>query len=139
MANNHHTGKDAYLEFAGVDISADYLTFKAAGKLSTADTTAGADDDETHLPLTYSWNFDMTALWLNTAAGGTVLEALALGAYGTIVYGPSGTASGERKYECPARIIAADMTLDTKKATELSRQFLRDGAWITDGDAGGTF
>lgn len=135
----HNVGKALYVEFQGVDISADFRTFSASGKLATADTTAGADDDETFLPTTKDFNFDYGGIWENSSAGTTILGVLRLGQNGTLIYGPDGSASGSLKWECEAYVIVEDYTFDSKKESEIKRQFKRNGGWIVEGSQGGTF
>lgn len=127
----HFTGQNLYVAFGGVDCSADQRTLSWNESANTADTTAGADVDESHLITTEAVDFSITILAESTSAGSAVLAALKNGLSGTLEIGTLGTASGNPKYSCLASVTGVTHNTEYNSEVTIDVSLLRSGSWIT--------
>lgn len=132
----HYSGQALYVEFAGVDCSADYRALDVSREYKIENTTAGADVDESHILLTRSAEFELTYLD-ETAAGTAIQRALYEGAQGTLVYGPQGTAAGLPKFSCSATVTSVSPGYNYDKAVERKVKLVKNGVWLDNYDISG--
>lgn len=127
-----YSGKDLYIEFAGVEIDGDQRSFTVNRSSDTIETTAGADEDKTYIARLKDATGSFDILEQTTTGGTAIYAALVEGSRGTLVFGPEGTATGKPKYECVAIITAADVSYPYNDVAMRNYSWQRDGAWITD-------
>lgn len=79
----------------------DSRTFTLGANQSVIDTTAGSDANQQNIPsfVTYSPSWEGVAQ--DGTAGTVYAQSLKAGVTGTLIYGPSGTATGSIKYTVP--------------------------------------
>jgi hypothetical protein len=124
-----HTGQNMYIEFAGVELTGAHRSFDVSESVSTANTTSGADTDESHIVTTSSGDFQLTLLNKGTAIA-TARQALSKGASGTLIYGLDGTATGQPKYSCVVTVTERSFTTPYDGEAEIEVTFLKNGAWL---------
>ena len=132
----HYTGKDLYIEFAGVAFNTDYRSLNVDRQIDTVEVSAGADTDKSYLTTLRDATFSVT--YVDENGSGTAINgALYEGAYGTLTWGPEGTASGKPKFSCPAWVTSVSAGLEY--ATEVTRDISlqKDGDWIENFDLSG--
>lgn len=132
----HYTGKDLYIEFAGESFNTDYRSLSVDRQIDTVEVSAGADTDKSYLTTLRDATFSVT--YVDENASGTVVNAtLYEGAYGTLTWGPEGTASGKPKFSCAAWVTS--VTAGLEYATEVTRDvsLQKDGDWIENYDLSG--
>lgn len=95
--------KGYYVEFAGVDISADYTTFDWNGESEAADLTSNNDAAVYEKPLVKKYGYTFEGFYRGTA-GSAITAVLVEGTEGTIRWGPNGTAAGQPKGEALAYV-----------------------------------
>jgi hypothetical protein len=125
----HHSGRDLYVEFRGVDLSGDFRALDTGESSGLYDTTAGADSDESHVEGVKSATMELVVL-SNGTAGSAIRSALAVGNYGTIYWGPEGTAGNMPKYGCTVTVESLDYQFPYENEIEFTATLLKDGNWI---------
>jgi hypothetical protein len=114
-----YTGPNLYLAFKGVAIQSDYRSFTPTDEIKFEDGSAGSDaailkyttlkDGKASLTMRAPAGTAGTALWITT---------LALGAEGTLEWGPQGTATSNRREYVNAIVVGREETLEYSKITE---------------------
>lgn len=133
----HYTGKDLYIEFGGQAVGdSEYRSLSVDRQIDTVEVSAGADTDKSYLTTLRDASFSLTYVDEN-ASGTLVNQALYEGAYGTLVWGPQGTASGKPKFSCAAWVtsVSAGMEYNAEVTRDVSLQ--KDGDWIENYDISG--
>lgn len=135
----HFTGKNLHIEYIwgtaqGVVngtalFASDFRALEWEEQIDTVDVTAGADTDKAYLPTLRETALSMTLLD-NGTAGSAVHRALRVGNYGTLTFGPVGTALGSPKYSCAAWVTGFETDYPFDGEVEIQAQFKKDGAWI---------
>lgn len=84
-----------------VTLQGDFRQFEWTPSLSLIDSTAGADTFREYIPgIGESGNIALSMVMQQN--GTALIQALAKGNQGTLIYGPEGTASGKPKSTIPA-------------------------------------
>jgi hypothetical protein len=124
------SGKDLVCQWihsgGTLTMDGDQRSVSFTPSVKTIRATAGSDADETYLvgPKDGTWSFAAVA-----QADGTATEdALVEGAIGTLIVGPEGTASGNRKYTCPAISMGPRYSWPFDEVCEYSCDFQKNGA-----------
>lgn len=104
-AANRITGKDLYVSFQGTDVSGDFTSVSFEETEDTVDVTAGADLAHYYIPTRKDGTADLEAFYDGSTE--TVWDKIAVGASGTLIIAPSGTANGEAKYEWTRAIVTS--------------------------------
>ena len=129
-----YTGKDMYFSWinpAGtVEFSADFRTVALSPTVDYVETQAGSDADKTRLARMKDRSVSYEGLG---QADGTALEdALIEGTKGTIIFGPEGTASGNRRHTIPVYSDGPNYTYPYADVVTLSVKFTGNGAHTRD-------
>jgi hypothetical protein len=95
-----------------------------------ADTTAGTARDKSHILTLRGASFSYSGLQKVGSGGSAERTALALGASGTLIYGPEGTAAGKPKYSCVASLTSISATHPYDGVVELSFDLEKNGNWL---------
>ena len=104
-----YSGKNLYVSFAGVNLSGTQRTCDTTHTQETADATAGADDYRNFVNTVKMIEANLEVVGQTHSTGGSaILAALALGAEGTLIISPEGTATGKPRLGFYARV--ADMS-----------------------------
>lgn len=130
----HYSGKKLYLEFDGVALSADHRGLDVSRAAKTDDTTAGADEAESHIVLTTSASFDLTLLDDDGSGGDDIRAALIEGAQGLFVFGPQGNEAGKPCYSCQATVTSVSVSYPYDKSVEVKATLTRNGDWVQNYD-----
>ena len=128
-AANRITGKNVVLSFGGTDIRPHYTTFTVNESIDTVDVTAADEASRYYIPTISDASMSMDAFFDGTTE--TVWDAVVPGTAGTLILGPSGTATGSLKYTW-GRVIATgrDRTFPFDGAVTLSVAFQASGTCI---------
>ncbi len=94
-----YSGAALYLEFGGTNISATRRTLDVSHNMETADATAGADAYRNFVTTVKMLEVEAEVLGLTFGTGGSAqTAALQPGVFGTLIWGPEGTATGSPKW-----------------------------------------
>lgn len=129
-SNNRYSGDALYISWRGTAVQADYRSFSPDESMDTADVTAGADVDRSHVPTLRSVSFSLELMQTVGSAGSAIRAQFATGLQGTLIYGPEGTAAGKPKYSCLATVTAYSVDHTYDDAVTMSVTLERNGAWI---------
>lgn len=103
-ASDRYVGKDLkvfWVHSGGTaDISGDFRTLDVNREQETADVTAGNDAARTEKATVKVFGASMTYMYIGTA-GSASFGSVALGATGTLLYAPGGTATNKPKGGMP--------------------------------------
>jgi hypothetical protein len=125
-----YTGKDLYLAWihsgGTLVLSTDYRSFGEAPSIGMVDASAGADTHRTYLTTLKDGTYDYAGV--HQTAGTVLKAALTEGAYGTLIIGPEGTATGKPKDTVPAISMGAQMSYPYDNIVEISVSFQKNGA-----------
>lgn len=107
-------------------LSGDMNKFALTREQETADATAGSDGARSSIPTVKKFSASMESHYIGTAGSATWGSA-ALGASGTLLYGPKGTASGEPKGGFPAVITKQDISAPFDDVVKITMEFQGQG------------
>lgn len=93
--------------------------------INLIDSTAGADAWMENLNSVKSFTASMGALLDDTSVA--IEDALAEGTSGTLLIYPAGTASGKRKYTCPAISMGPNVSMPYDNNVEFTNDFTGNG------------
>lgn len=108
-------------------ISGDYTNFTVTRDSQMADLTAGDDGGQFNKYLYEINSATLESYYDGTVSSASLGTALVRGTEGTVLYGPSGTASGSPKGGFPAVIKKADVTIPYDNGITLSIEFSGQG------------
>lgn len=97
MPNNRYTGKQMYINFGGTVVSGDWMQFDFERTADVIDVTAASDTDFVGLPGVQKGRWTLT-VFDKASDGENIAQTLALGANGTLIFGPQGSAPGQPKF-----------------------------------------
>jgi hypothetical protein len=103
-------GKDGYISFQGVEISADYRSFDLDLKLDTVEKSAGSEASKSYLPALKDGTAKLTYAYSGTA-GTAYTSKLRVGQQGTLLWGPEGNGTGKPKGGVVALVIGHSQPL----------------------------
>lgn len=133
------SGKQLVVQWIGsggtTNLSGAQRSFSVDEAQETADSTAGADDYRNYVNTVKTISASMEMVYQEIAAGGSaILTALALGAEGTLLWGPEGSASGKPKKGFAARVTNASQSMPFDDMMVISVEFANNGtALVYDG------
>jgi len=108
-------------------LTGDYRTVSWKPSIGTVKATAGSDTNESYLTIQKDATLDYTGV-MQTA--GTALEdALVEGTYGTLIFGPEGTATGKRKYTVPCYSLGPSFDWKYNDTVEINCSFQASGTF----------
>lgn len=107
-------------------LSGDYRSLSWKPSISTVKSTAGSDADEVYLMTQKDKTIDYVGVM--QTAGTAMEDALVEGTYGTLIFGPEGTATGKRKYTVPAYSLGPSFDWKYNDVVEISCSFQGSGA-----------
>jgi len=125
-----YSGKDLICQWicAGgtINLNGDSRAVSIKPTIGLSKATAGADADEVYLATVK----DAQVSWGAVAqSAGTALEdALVEGAFGTLIVGPEGTATGKRKWTIPAFSLGVSFNIPYADVVEIACDFQKSGA-----------
>lgn len=93
---NRVTGKDLYVSFGGVAVTADYREFSVEPTIDTVDKTAGAETDKSYIGTLKDATASLTYAYAGSA-GTAISTKFQVGTEGALLWGPQGTATGQPK------------------------------------------
>ena len=100
---NRYTGKELYVLFAGTTISGEFIEFTFERTARLVDVTAAGDTHRRQRATTIDG--DWTLKVFDHADNGPALnQVLAVGAAGTLIFGPQGNATGQPKFAFEALV-----------------------------------
>jgi hypothetical protein len=112
-----------------LDLHTDYAHFAVDRSIELLEATPGNVADKTYLAGLKNATARLTCF--ATASGGTVLEAaLVEGTFGTLIYGPSGSANGMPKRGFAAYVRRFGQTLNADGLTLIEVEFQKSGALV---------
>lgn len=136
MTNPHAAGIGARYFFNDIEIT-DVRDFGDDGSAKTADTTAGTDQDESHVVTQRSVQGNFTIVYQGTNAAGTAFYQIAYeGMQGTLKWGPLGTDAGLPKNQCEVTITGVSRPLAYGGEITRDYKWLRNGSWLAHDDLG---
>lgn len=109
------------------EISGDYTTFTVTRDSQMADLTAGDDGGQYNKFLYQINSATLESYYDGTVSSASIGTAMVRGTEGTILYGPSGTATGSPKGGFPAVVKKADFSEPYDNAITLSFEFSGQG------------
>lgn len=125
----HYSGSALVIQFGSTVVSGDQRTMDVAETVKIIDTTAGADSDESHIQGTKSATIDLTIL-SNGTAGSAIRAALKATASGTLLWGETGTATGQPKYGCVATVNDVSWSYPYDGEVEFQVSMTKNGNWL---------
>ena len=106
------TGKNLFVSYGGVTLSAAQRSFEVMEKQETADATAGADEYRNTLNTVKTIGAKMEFIMREHSDGGSaLLVALTLGSTGTVLWGAEGNGTGKPKDAFSGRLVDASRKL----------------------------
>lgn len=124
-ASGRIAGKDLYIEFGGVDLSADFTAVSVSDEGELVDVTAGADTYHYFISLARrNGNADYEGFYDGSTT--TAWDAIAPNTEGTLIIAPKGTESGNPKWEWSRALIesrSADIPFDEGVTVSATIQF----------------
>lgn len=143
------TGKNLYVQWvyttAGkggavsgtVTLEGRYRSFKFNRSLDKADITAGNDSDKQYLDTIKDKTADFKMLYQGTA-GSAVHRSLAIGNWGSLIWGEEGTATGKPKYGMVCFVDKADREDKYDSEVEFDVTWQGSGAMLFDFESSGS-
>lgn len=126
------TGKDLYLSWihssGTVVLSGDYTQFTDTPSVELLDESAGSDEYRTYVARLKDSSYSFSARY--QSAGSALINSLVMGASGTLVYHPEGTAGGKVKRTIPAISQGASVNIPYAGLVEISCTFQGNGAIV---------
>ena len=124
------TGKDLILSWihsgGTVVLSGDYTQFTDTPSVELLDESAGADEYRAYIARLKDSTYSLSARY--QSAGSALVNSLAAGNLGTLIYHPEGTASGKPKKTIPAISQGAAVNYPYANLVEISVTFQGNGA-----------
>jgi len=124
------TGKDLYLSWihssGTVVLSTDYTQFTDTPSVELLDESAGSDEYRTYVARLKDSSYAFSARY--QSVGTVLVNALAMGGSGTLIYHPEGTAAGKPKRTIPAIAQGASINIPYAGLVEISCTFQGNGA-----------
>ena len=128
------TGKDLYLTWihsgGTVVLSGDYTQFTDTPSVELLDESAGADEYRTYVARLKDATYALSVRY--QSAGSALVNSLAAGNSGTLIYHPEGTASGKVRRTIPAISQGAAVNIPYANLVEISCTLQGNGE-VTDG------
>jgi hypothetical protein len=127
------TGSDFYLEFDGVDITADVREFDPGIEDDTTESSTRGSTLRTHLPT--KTKVEPTASLALKSTNTTVLAKLKRGVSGSLVWGPQGNSAGDPKAGITAKVIKGypDQAITYDELTMIEVSWINTGdTWVHD-------
>jgi len=97
-------GKDGYISFQGVEVSADYQNFDVEMTVDTIEISAGSETSKSYLPTLRDGTAKLTYAYTGTA--GTYASNLRVGQQGELLWGAEGNTVGNPKGGVNAIVIS---------------------------------
>lgn len=136
-----YTGSALYANFiysgGTVALTGTQRTLSYEATIDTVDVTSGADTEKSYLTTLGDATMSMTILD-NASAGSAVRRACARGNYGTLTWGPEGSAVGKPKYSCAAWVTGFSTEYPYDGEVEFEVSFQKDGNWISNYEISGS-
>ena len=129
-ATNRYTAETLYISYRGVVVDVDFRSMSVTESVDTVDSSAGVSRARTHIQTLNNAEFTIEYLEQLTTAGSAIRAALRLGADGTLIYAPEGTAVGKPRYSCIATVTGVDRSYPYDEIVSVSANLLRNGNWI---------
>lgn len=128
------TGKDFYARFihsgGTVALTGDHTEFSVEVSYDTTEITAGSETAKSYLTTLEDATMSLTLF--NTGTTGSALAvALEPGTYGTLEWGPQGTASGKPKFGCAAYVTGFSESYPFADSVQREYSFQRSGDWVS--------
>lgn len=122
------TGKNLYVAFNNVALWGSGRSLDVTLEQETADATAGADDYRVFAKTVKNFSASLEIVYDDAAAGTAARGALALGAVGTLLWGPEGTTAGRPKWGALVTVTNASQTLPFDDVITISTEFQNAGS-----------
>lgn len=103
---NRVTGKDLYVSFGAVAITADFREFTVSPTIDTVDKTAGSETDKSYIPTLKDATATLTYAY-SGSAGTAISTKFQIGTEGALLWGVEGTATGKPKGGWQNAIVTA--------------------------------
>jgi hypothetical protein len=97
MQTNRYTGKNLFIEFEGTIVSGEWTSFQFERTAKLVDVTAAGEQDRRQRATLTDGRW-LLRIYDHGASGDVAASALAVGASGTLTFGPQGNDSGKPKY-----------------------------------------
>ena len=124
-----YVGNGLYITFGGTVLHSDFRTFETEETVDMVDSSAGADVAKTYLKALEDGTASLELV--DQTVGTLVWAAIKKGNYGTLVWGPEGTASGKPKQQVLAYSTSRGRSQPYNDVVVLTAQFQFSGT-ITD-------
>lgn len=120
-------GKDGYVSFQGVAISADYRNFDIEMTVDVVEKSAGAEASKSYITTLKDGTAKLTYAYSGTA-GTAYTNLLRVGQQGTLLWGPEGNATGKPKGGVKAIVVSQSkpMTYNDLITRTVAFQFTGD-------------
>lgn len=106
MASTHRAiGKDAYISFQGIAISADYRNFEVEWTMDVIEKSAGNEASKSYIPALKDGTAKLTYAYTGTA-GAAYTSLLAVGEEGQLLWGAEGNGVGKPKGGVNAIVVS---------------------------------
>lgn len=128
---DRHSGKGVHLAYtpdggSAIDLDVDYRNFSWSQSLNEIDATAGDDDWEYFVN-----SFSRGEVTISILAGASSTY-LVPGSFGSLVYGPKGSASTNREVTLPVKLMSVDEVQGYADVATLDLTFRQTGAAAVD-------
>jgi hypothetical protein len=122
------TGKNLYVAFNGIDLSAEYRSFDPGDEIELVDKSSGTEGARTYLTTLADGEASYAGLFVGTAP----YEALKPGTEGTLEWGPEGTAVGKERNHVNAIVRSRNRTFPYAGLVELKATFQYSGTPVVE-------
>lgn len=112
-----------------ITLQGDFRSLKLAPTVDLYDASAGSDTHKSRVVGIKDMKVDVS---LVMQSGGTASDfgtALAEGVSGTLIVGPEGTATGNRKYTIPAISLGAQINIPYNNVVDMTNSWMGNGAF----------
>lgn len=123
-----YTGQNLYVAFGGTAVQADYRSFEPNEEIGVEDASAGSDAARTYKTTLKDGNASMTCRSISGTAGTARWINFAVGAEGTLEWGPEGTATGKIKGSVNAILTQRSHPNEYDQVAEWSYEWQYSGA-----------
>ncbi len=133
MPQHRAIGKDGYIEFQSVEISADYRNFDVELTIDTVEISAGDEASKSYLATLKDGTAKLTYAYTGTT-GSAYTSLLAVGQRGNLLWGPEGNAVGQPQGGAEAIVTAHSKPMTYNELIVRTVTFQFSGDLIADDD-----